>query len=69
MDSEVRENGRAVTDLGRESFQVTDQGKPQPIVYFGHEEEPLDLVLVLDGRRQVRPDLKRVAEGGAHGVE
>jgi VWFA-related protein len=62
VDAEVRENGRVITDLGKESFAVTDQGRPQPIVYFGHDEVPLDVVLVFDGRRQVRPDLKRVTE-------
>jgi VWFA-related protein len=62
VDAEVRENGQPLADLGKESFRVTDQGKPQPIVYFGHGEEPLDVVLLFDGRREVRPDLKRVGE-------
>ena len=62
VDVEVREEGRPVADLDRKSFHVTDDGKPQTIVYFGHEEEPLDVVLVFDGRREMHPDVKRVAE-------
>ncbi len=62
VDAEVREDGKPVADLEKESFRVTDQGRPQEIVYFGHDEEGLDLVLVFDCRRQVRPDLKRIRE-------
>jgi VWFA-related protein len=62
VDVEVREGGRLVADLGRESFRVTDEGKPQAIVYFGHEEVPLDVVLLFDARREMRPDVQRVAE-------
>ena len=63
VDAEVRENGRPIDGLGKESFRLTDNGKPQTIVYFGHEEEPLDVVLLFDARRELRPDVKRVAEG------
>ena len=48
VDAEVRQDGHPVTDLGKESFRVTDEGKPQTILYLGHEEEPLDVVLLLD---------------------
>lgn len=62
VDVEVREDGRTVTDLTKASFRISDNGKPQTIAYFGHEEEPLDVVLVFDARREVRPDVRRVAE-------
>jgi len=62
VDAEVREGRRPIEGLGRESFRVTDEGKPQTILYFGHEEQPLDVVWLFDGRGEMRPDLKRVAE-------
>lgn len=62
VDVEVREDGHPVADLGKESFRVTDEGKPQTIVYFGHEEEPLDVILLFDARGQVGWDVKRIAE-------
>jgi VWFA-related protein len=60
VDAEVRQGGRPIEGLEKESFRVTDEGKPQTILYFGHEEEPLDVVLLFDAR--MRPDVKRVAE-------
>jgi VWFA-related protein len=43
-----RPDGRLITDLGAADFRVYDEGQPQKIGYFGHESEPLDLVLLLD---------------------
>ena len=37
VDAEVRQNQRAVGDLGMADFRVVDDGKQQTIVYFGHE--------------------------------
>jgi hypothetical protein len=63
VDAEVREDGHEIAGLDRESFRVTDEGKPQTIVYFGHEEEPVDVVLLFDARGAVMsPDVKRIAE-------
>jgi VWFA-related protein len=62
VDLEVRQ-GRAVVDgLDRSSFRVTDNGKRQEIVAFGHQEEPLDVVLLLDGRVGMRDAVRRIAE-------
>jgi hypothetical protein len=60
--AEVLASGQPMAGLARESFRVTDNGKPQTIVYFGHEEGPLDVILLFDARREIRPDVKRVAE-------
>lgn len=62
VDVEVRKDGHPVADLGKESFRVTDEGKRQTIVYFGHDEEPLDVVLLFDARGQIGWDVKRIAE-------
>jgi VWFA-related protein len=62
VDAEVREGGRPIEGLGKESFRVTDEGKPQTIVEFGHEEEPFDVIWLFDARGEMRPDVKRAAE-------
>ena len=48
VDAEVQQEGRVVEGLGKESFLVTDAGKPQRILHFGHQDEPLDVVLLFD---------------------
>jgi VWFA-related protein len=62
VDAEVLDEGHPIADLGRESFRVTDEGRPQTIVYFGHEEEPLDVVLLFDAHGEIGLDVKRIAE-------
>jgi hypothetical protein len=62
VDVDVREDGHPIADLEKESFRVTDEGKPQTILNFAHEAEPLDLVLLFDARGPMRPDVKRIAE-------
>jgi VWFA-related protein len=59
---EVLEDGHPVVDLARESFRVTDEGKQQTIVDFGHEEEPLDVILLFDARGEIGWDVKRISE-------
>ena len=44
----VDRSGRAITGLTMEDFRILDDGRPQKIAYFGHEAEPLDLLLLLD---------------------
>jgi len=61
VDVEVRQGGRSVENLRAEDFRVTDNGKPQPIVNFGHSEESLDVILLLDTSISMRPVIERVA--------
>ena len=63
VDAEVRD----VDDLQKEDFIVTDNGKRQAIVYFGHHEAPLDVILLFDTSASMRPVVARVAEA-AHSV-
>jgi len=67
VDAEVRANNAPVNDLRRESFRITDNGRPRPIVYFAHEEQPLDVILLFDTSASMRPVVARVAEA-AHAV-
>jgi Ca-activated chloride channel homolog len=41
-------SGRQVTDLAKEDFQVLQDGVPQEIKYFGHENVPISVVLLID---------------------
>jgi VWFA-related protein len=40
--------GRQVTDLAKEDFQILQDGVPQEIKYFGHENVPISVVLLMD---------------------
>jgi Ca-activated chloride channel family protein len=41
-------DGRLVTTLTREDFEVRDEGKPQPITTFDNTPRPIRLVVMLD---------------------
>jgi Ca-activated chloride channel family protein len=39
---------RLVPDLVQEDFEVTDNGRPQPIVFFENQVQPITVVVMLD---------------------
>src|SRR5687767_11734963 len=41
-------DGRLVTTLAREQFDVRDEGKPQPITLFDTTPRPIQLIVMLD---------------------
>ncbi|HJZ76074.1 MAG TPA: VWA domain-containing protein [Vicinamibacterales bacterium] len=41
-------DGRLVTTLSREAFEVRDEGKPQPITLFDNTPQPIRLIVMLD---------------------
>jgi len=41
-------DGRLVTTLTQENFQIRDEGKPQPITLFDNAPQPLRLIVLLD---------------------
>jgi Ca-activated chloride channel family protein len=41
-------DGKLVTTLAREDFEVRDEGKPQPITLFDNTPQPIRLVVMLD---------------------
>lgn len=41
-------DGRLVTTLGRDDFEVRDEGKPQPLTQFDNTPQPVRLVVMLD---------------------
>lgn len=67
VDVQVLNGNSAVTGLTRDDFVVQEQGQPQAIRYFGSEELPLDLLLLLDVSISMAPHVSRVVEE-AHGA-
>ncbi|MDR3699947.1 MAG: VWA domain-containing protein [Candidatus Sulfopaludibacter sp.] len=66
VDAEVMSaDGRLLSGLTRADFRVLDEGKPQPIVNFSAEEQPLDLILLFDVSGSMRAVVGAVA-GAAH---
>jgi Ca-activated chloride channel homolog len=41
-------DGRLVTTLARDDFEVRDEGKPQPITLFDNSPQPIRLIVMLD---------------------
>ena len=41
-------DGRLVPTLGREAFEIRDEGKPQPITQFDNTPQPIRLIVLLD---------------------
>jgi VWFA-related protein len=62
VDAEVSAGARLIDGLTKADFRVRDEGKPREIVYFGHAEEPLDVILVFDTSASMLPAVERVAE-------
>ncbi len=58
LDVQVETPRGLVNDLGKDDFVVSDGGAPQPLIYFGHDSEPVSLLLLLDvsGSMQKRLD-------------
>jgi Ca-activated chloride channel family protein len=47
--------GEVVTNLGRDSFTVYENGKRQPIVLFDREDVPVSIGLLIDNSGSMRP--------------
>lgn len=61
IDVQVTQDGELATDLAKTDFAVFDEGKPQPLVYFGRDSEPLSLVLLLDISGSTRQYIEQIA--------
>jgi VWFA-related protein len=61
VDAQVVENGKIISGLTQDAFQITDEGQPRKIVYFGRDAEPLSLVLLLDISGSMHRWLQRIA--------
>lgn len=55
--------GRLVSGLQKQNFQVYEDGRPQTIGLFQHEDAPVAVGLVLDDSGSMRPKRAEVAAG------
>ncbi len=62
VDAEVRTENSPVSGLRRDSFRITDNGLEQSIIYFAHDEQPIDVILLFDTSNSMRRVVARVAE-------
>ncbi|MGA2922360.1 MAG: VWA domain-containing protein [Candidatus Sulfotelmatobacter sp.] len=56
----VDDKQRIVTDLGRNAFSVFEDGKPQTIVSFHHEDIPVAMGIVIDNSGSMREKRAKV---------
>jgi Ca-activated chloride channel family protein len=57
-------DGRLVPDLGREQFEIRDNGRPQPISVFSNEIQPISVVMMLDRSGSMRGNFGLVQAAG-----
>ncbi len=62
VDAQVIAGGNIVRDLTKADFVVRDNGAPREILYFGQEEDPLDVMLVLDTSGSMDKAMRQVSE-------
>ena len=59
VDVQVLREGKPLTGLAQEDFVVTD-GTERPIVYFGRDEEPLAVMMLMDVSGSMRRYLEQM---------
>jgi len=71
FDAQVidKKSKRIVGDLTRDDFAVTDNGVKQQISYFGRDELPLSIILLLDVSRSVRPIIHDIRDGALNALQ
>jgi hypothetical protein len=60
---ENRKTGNLVDNLEAKDFQVAEDGNPQRISYFSHDQLPLSVFFLFDLTDTVRPTSKPLAHG------
>jgi Ca-activated chloride channel family protein len=58
-------DGRLVTTLTRDDFEVRDEGKPQPITLFDNTPQPIRLIVMLDVSGSMEGNLQLLRAAGA----
>lgn len=70
VDAEVTTaDGRLIDKLSAADFRVLDEGKPQKIVQFSTEEQPLDLILLFDVSGSMRAVVQDVSFAAHQGIQ
>ena len=60
---EDKKTHNLIGGLDRSDFQLTEDGAPQNLTYFDHDQLPLSIVFLFDITDSVRPALKPLAKG------
>jgi VWFA-related protein len=68
VDAQVTIGSAVITTLTQQDFAVTDEGRPQQIVYFGHYSEPLSLILLLDVSGSMQKWIERISSTAQHAL-
>ena len=55
-------DGRLVTTLAQNDFEVRDEGKPQPITLFDNTPQPIRLIVMLDVSGSMEGNLPLLAQ-------
>jgi Ca-activated chloride channel family protein len=58
-------DGRLVTTLPQDAFEVRDEGKPQPIILFDNSPQPIRLALMLDVSGSMAGNLELLRDAAA----
>ena len=58
----AQKDGRLVTDLTRDAFEIREEGKPQPITVFSTEVQPVSVVMMLDHSGSMRGNVGLVEQ-------
>jgi hypothetical protein len=61
VDAQVAHGGETIEGLEKQDFAIRDNGQPRPILYCSQEEEPLDLLLLLDISSSMQVSIRRLA--------
>jgi VWFA-related protein len=71
FDAQVidKKTKRVIGDLTKDDFEVTENGVRQPISYFGRDELPLSILLLLDVSGSVRPILHQIRDGALNALQ
>lgn len=62
-------DGRLVPDLGRDAFEIRDNGKPQPISVFSNDIQPITIVMMLDRSGSMRGNFGLVERAAGEFVQ
>jgi Ca-activated chloride channel family protein len=62
-------DGRLVTDLDREKFEVSDNGKPQELTLFANDIQPITVVVLLDRSGSMRANFELVEQAAEKFVD
>ena len=61
VDAQVSERAKIVDGLQKRDFTIKDNGRPQRVLYCSQEEEPLDLMILVDSSGSMQRSVRRLA--------